>query len=122
MAVQLRGAVIRHRLYGERFNGDTDETPAGLRSHQVSPIESGSHGRMEADVMDSEQVEPLAVAMTPSRRTCLVEGCPCKDPRIVSHRRAAFFAVWAKDHGETANRVIRPDPGWNLAVPPASAA
>jgi hypothetical protein len=28
---------------------------------------------------------------------CLVAGCPCKDPRIVSHRRAAFFAAVARE-------------------------
>lgn len=52
----------------------------------------------------------------PARRMCLVEGCPCKDARIVSHRRAAFFAAWAIDHGETANRVVEPDPTWRLTA------
>ena len=85
-------------------------------------MSSDSHGRMDFDVMDSQQVELQTPAIRPARRTCLVEGCSCKDARIVSHRRAAFFAVWAKDHGETANRVIRPDPSWNLTLPPASAA
>lgn len=77
---------------------------------------------MDFDVMDSQQVELQTAATRPARRTCLVEGCPCKDARIVSHRRAAFFAEWAKDHGETADRVIGPDPSWNLTLPPASAA
>ena len=45
-------------------------------------------------------------------RSCLVAGCPCKDPRIVSHRRAAFFAAVAREHGETANRIVAPDPDW----------
>ena len=50
-------------------------------------------------------------------RACLVEGCPCKDARIVSHRRAAFFADLARRTGETADRVISPDPGWTWIVP-----
>ena len=45
---------------------------------------------------------------------CLVGGCPCKDARIVSHRRAAFFAAVAIEHGETADRTIAPDPAWRL--------
>jgi len=48
------------------------------------------------------------------RRGCLVEGCPCKDARIVSQRRAAFFASWARDHGETANRTVAPETGWRV--------
>jgi hypothetical protein len=47
-------------------------------------------------------------------RACLVAGCPCKDPRIVSHRRAAFFAAVAREHGETANRAVAPDPEWAI--------
>lgn len=45
---------------------------------------------------------------------CLVAGCPCKDPRIVSTRRARFFAAVARFRGETADRVVRPEPGWTL--------
>jgi hypothetical protein len=48
------------------------------------------------------------------RRGCLVEGCPCKDARIVSTRRAAFFADQARQHGETANRSIAPEAGWRI--------
>jgi hypothetical protein len=43
-----------------------------------------------------------------------VEGCPCKDARIVSTRRAAFFAAWARDHGETADRAVAPELGWRI--------
>lgn len=57
---------------------------------------------------DSKQVE---------RSGCLVEGCPCRDARIVSHRRARFFAHLAAASGETALRVIAPEPGWQ--IPPA---
>jgi hypothetical protein len=59
-----------------------------------------------------------AVALIAPTRTgaCLVPGCPCKDARIVSHRRAAFFAAVARRNGETADRSITPDPGWPLPV------
>lgn len=73
--------------------------------------------------MDSQQGERQVVATAhTARRACLVEGCPCKDARIVSHRRAAFFATWAKEHGETANRIVRPDPTWSLSFPASPAA
>jgi hypothetical protein len=65
--------------------------------------------------MDSQQTERLSQATDgPVRRACLVAGCTCKDARIVSHRRAAFFAAWAKDHGETADRIVDADPTWRL--------
>jgi len=70
--------------------------------------------RTEYSVMDSQQVERHPAATSQGRRACLVEGCTCKDARIVSHRRAAFFSAWAKDHGETANRIIKADPSWSF--------
>lgn len=73
--------------------------------------------------MDGQQTERLSRATDrPAGRACLVAGCPCKDARIVSHRRAAFFASWAKEHGETANRVIEPDPTWRLSLTQSPAA
>ena len=59
---------------------------------------------------------PTAVAtIVPTRSgACLVAGCPCKDARIVSHRRAAFFAAVARRTGETADRIIPVDPTWQL--------
>ena len=50
----------------------------------------------------------------PTLRGCLQEGCPCRDARIVSHRKAAFFAAIARRAGQTADRVIAPDPDWTL--------
>jgi hypothetical protein len=50
------------------------------------------------------------------RRTCLVEGCTCKDARIVSTRRASYFASVARTRGETADRVVAVDPSWALPV------
>ena len=70
-----------------------------------------------------DQVNAQVTAAVPAHvasagsRACLVEGCPCKDARIVSHRRAAFFADLARRTGETADRVITPDPGWTWIVP-----
>jgi len=54
-------------------------------------------------------------AQSPSlARSCRAEGCSCQDSRIVSHRRAAFFAAVARANGETADRQIAPEPGWRL--------
>ena len=59
-------------------------------------------------------VEP-SVAASPARMGgCLVDGCRCRDARIVSHRRAAFFAFLARQSGETADRVIAVDPAWSV--------
>ena len=41
-------------------------------------------------------------------------GCPCRDARIVSHRRARFFAHLARTKGETADRVIPAEAGWTI--------
>ncbi len=62
--------------------------------------------------MDSPRVSHQAV--DPGRRGCLVEGCPCKDARIVSRRRTAFFAAWAQEHGETADRAFLPELDWRI--------
>jgi hypothetical protein len=81
----------------------------------------GSNGT-ETSVMDRQQVERHGATDRPARRACLVAGCTCKDARIVSQRRAAFFAAWARDHGETANRVVDPDPTWRLIISQTPAA
>ena len=60
--------------------------------------------------------EPAVVAETVAAtrsRACLVEGCPCKDARIVSHRRAAFHAAMARRTGETADRVVARETAWD---------
>jgi hypothetical protein len=71
--------------------------------------------------MESQQVERRAATSRQIRVACLVPGCQCKDPRIVSQRRAAFFAAWARSHGETADRVVAADPSWSADAwePPA---
>ena len=48
------------------------------------------------------------------RGGCRVDGCGCTDSRIVSPRRARFHAYLAGARGETANRLIAPDPEWAL--------
>ncbi len=64
--------------------------------------------------MDIHETKPTAGSTGEVRSRCLVDGCPCQDPRIVSHRRARFFAHLAEAQGETARRVIRVEPGWEL--------
>jgi hypothetical protein len=85
---------------------------AYLRIIKVRSV--GPQGNGDNSVMDSQQTERLVATDRPARRACLVAECTCKDARIVSHRRAAFFAAWAKDHGETANRTVEPDPTWSF--------
>jgi hypothetical protein len=58
--------------------------------------------------------DPLPIAQRIRSGACLVPGCTCKDARIVSHRRAAFFAAVARQAGQTADRVIVPDPDWRI--------
>jgi hypothetical protein len=70
--------------------------------------------------MDSQLVSHEAVDR--GRRGCLVAGCPCKDARIVSKRRTAFFAARAREHGETADRLVKPESGWQILSFSASAA
>jgi hypothetical protein len=56
----------------------------------------------------------IVIAESGRPGACLVAGCPCKDARIVSVRRAAFFAAVARRSGETADRRIAPEPGWAI--------
>jgi hypothetical protein len=61
------------------------------------------------------RTENVLELIAPDRTgACLVAGCPCKDARIVSHRRAAFFAAVARQTGQTADRVIATDPTWRI--------
>jgi len=64
--------------------------------------------------MDSQQATLEVIDR--GRRGCLVEGCPCKDARIVSQRRTAFFAAWARQHGETADRSVAPELEWRIPM------
>jgi hypothetical protein len=68
-------------------------------------------GEQDMD-LDDRIIRPLP--NHPARSGCLVEGCPCGDPLILSHRRARFYAHLARINGETARRVVRPEPGWEL--------
>ena len=58
--------------------------------------------------------EALPIVEASRTGACLVAGCSCKDARIISSRRAAFFAVVAREAGETADRLIAPDPAWRI--------
>lgn len=51
---------------------------------------------------------------TSVKRSCRQDGCTCQDARIVSFRRAGFFAVVARKNGETADRQIAPEAGWRI--------
>lgn len=51
-----------------------------------------------------------------TRQPCLNAGCSCKDARIVSRRKAAYFAARAQATGQTADRVIAPQRGWRIAA------
>jgi hypothetical protein len=67
--------------------------------------------------MDTNDLATGSQAKQEARSGCLAEGCPCRDARIVSHRRAKFFAHLAVVNGETAQRVVRPEPGWSIPGP-----
>jgi hypothetical protein len=69
--------------------------------------------------MDTNDLITDSGSTQAARSGCLVEGCPCRDARIVSHRRVRFFAHLAMANGETALRVVRPEPGWALPRDPA---
>ena len=58
--------------------------------------------------------EPILIAEPAPSRACLVAGCTCKDARIVSHRRAAFYAAVARRSGETADRIVAAEDGWRI--------
>jgi len=60
--------------------------------------------------------EAFPIAESARSGACLVADCICKDARIVSFRRAAFFAAVARQTGQTADRVIAPESGWRLPV------
>ncbi len=58
---------------------------------------------------------------TPVKGSCRQDGCTCQDARIVSFRRAGFFAVIARKNGETADRQIAPEAGWRIPADEAPA-
>jgi hypothetical protein len=72
---------------------------------------AGREGRTGMNGLDDTTT---TATTTPTRRACLVAGCACKDARIVSHRRAAYFAVVARSNGQTANRIVAVEADWRL--------
>jgi hypothetical protein len=65
-----------------------------------------------------ETIEIVESTETRLRGSCLISGCSCKDSRIVSYRRAAFFAAMALRSGQTANRVVGVEPEWRIPSTP----
>ena len=61
-----------------------------------------------------ETIEVVETTETRVRGACLISGCTCKDSRIVSYRRAAFFAAVARRSGQTADRVVAAEPDWRI--------
>ncbi len=79
-------------------------------------ITSDKTDQTETTAMDDQFVVLGEQTRAHPRGACLVAGCPCKDARIVSQRRAAFFAAMARRAGETADRIVAPEPGWSLTA------
>ena len=69
-----------------------------------------------------ETIEVVQPNENPTRGACLVSGCTCKDSRIVSYRRAAFFAAVARRSGQTADRVVAVEADWRIPVAEIGAA
>ena len=65
--------------------------------------------------------ESTEITAMPARGACLVDGCPCKDARILSPRRASYFASIARSRGETADRIVATDDDWRLPTFDAAA-
>jgi len=61
-----------------------------------------------------ETIEIVEATETPAAGACLVSGCTCKDARIISYRRAAFFAALARRTGQTVDRIVAVEPGWRF--------
>ena len=86
----------------------TPDPPSGVDSSEIDAM-------FHPDQTNHPALPVAApVVSAPITRGCLQEGCPCRDARIVSHRKAAFFAAIARRAGQTADRVIAPDPDWTL--------
>ena len=60
--------------------------------------------------------EALSLIVPSRSGACLVAGCPCKDARIVSIRRAAFFAAVARRTGRPPTASIASESSWRLPV------
>jgi hypothetical protein len=88
------------------------ETADSLMSGQMASLQDAA--TMADNDLATLRQHLLEPRRLPASGACLVAGCPCKDPRIVSHRRAAFFAAVARDHGETPNRAVPVDLEWQL--------
>jgi hypothetical protein len=61
-----------------------------------------------------ETIEMVDASEKSVRGACLNAGCACKNPRIVSRRRAAFFAAMAQRSGQTADRFVPVEVDWRI--------
>jgi hypothetical protein len=75
-------------------------------------------GRKEDTMQAPETIEIVEATETRVRGACLIGGCTCKDSRIVSYRRAAFFAAMALRSGQTADRIVAGEPDWRIPSAP----
>jgi hypothetical protein len=68
--------------------------------------------------MQAEETIDVESIETRVRGACFISGCPCKDARIVSYRRAGFFAFLARGAGQTAGRFVPVEAEWRLPMTP----
>jgi len=61
-----------------------------------------------------ENAEIAETTYIPAPKACPTMGCSCRDARIVSIRRVAFYAAVARSSGQTADRIIPADPEWPI--------
>jgi hypothetical protein len=65
-----------------------------------------------------ETIEMVEATETRMRGACITSDCTCRDSRIVSYRRAAFFGAMARRSGQTADRVVAVEPEWRIPSGP----
>ena len=63
-----------------------------------------------------QTIATAGLTETRVRRACLVSDCPCKDSRIVSFRRAAFFAAVPRRSAQTADRIVEVEAEWRIPL------
>src|SRR4029078_2832992 len=78
------------------FRTASDGGPIWTTQRVSSPTDrtSGSRSDERRTTMQAQEtIEIVDATDTRARGACLVSGSPCKDSRIVSYRRGAFFAA-----------------------------
>src|SRR4051794_24268154 len=82
-------------------------------SHRRTGLPGFDRTRGGSTMQAHETIEIEAVE-TQVRGSCVADGCLCKDARILSYRRAAFFAAVAQRRSQTADRIVAPESGWRI--------